>query len=87
MPGPAASGPAVAQPFPGEKISLAPLPVVIYLLKNQRPTVTIATPCAQIEKLTNGFPPFMAFENFMFTWIGEVNESNVLPIRIEPVCL
>jgi hypothetical protein len=28
----------------------------------------------------------MAFENFMFTWIGNVNESNLLPVRIEPVC-
>jgi hypothetical protein len=85
--GSAASGPTVVQSFPGKKISLAPLPVVIYLLEKQKPTVTFTTPCVQIEKMTNGFPPILAFENFMFTWIGNVNESNVLPVRIEPVCI
>ncbi len=85
--GPAASGPAAAQAFPGQKISLAPLPVVIYLLENQKPTVTFTTPCVQMEKMTNGFPPLLAFENFMFTWIGNVNDSNILPIRLEPVCI
>ncbi|MGA7181283.1 MAG: hypothetical protein WBX11_17080 [Thiobacillaceae bacterium] len=85
--GPVASGRSAAQSFPGKKISLAPLPFVIYLLENQRPTVTFTTPCAQIEKMTYGFPPFVAFENFMFTWIANVNESNLLPLRIEPVCI
>jgi hypothetical protein len=85
--GPAASGPTVAQSFPGKKISFAPLPVVIYLLENQKPTVVFTTPCAQMEKMTYGFPPFLAFENFMFTWIGNVNETNVLPVRLEPVCI
>ena len=85
--GPAASASTVVQPFPGRKISLAPLPVVIYLLENQKPTVTFTTPCVQMEKMTNGFPPLLAFENFMFTWIGNVNESNLLPVRIEPVCI
>ena len=84
---PGASEQTAAQPFPGKKISLAPLPFVIYLLENQRPTVTFTTPCAQIEKMTYGFPPFVAFENFMFTWIANVNESNLLPLRIEPVCI
>jgi hypothetical protein len=78
---------AVARTFPGSKISFAPLPVEIYLLDNQKPTVVFSTPCAQMEKMTNGFPPLVAFENFMFTWIANVNESDVLPIRIEPVCL
>jgi hypothetical protein len=77
----------VARTFPGSKISFAPLPVEIYLLKNQKPTVTFTTPCVQMEKMTHGFPPFMAFENFMFTWIANVNESNVLPVKVEPVCI
>ncbi|MGA7950428.1 MAG: hypothetical protein WCA45_09760 [Thiobacillaceae bacterium] len=86
-PGPAASVPAVAQPFPGRRISLAPLPVEIYLLDKQKPTVVFTTPCVQIEKMTNGFPPILAFENFMFTWIENVNESNILPVKLEPVCI
>jgi hypothetical protein len=84
---PTAPGPAAVQSFPGQKISLAPFPVVIYLLDKQKPTVAISTPCIQMEKMTNGFPPFMAFENFMFNWIGDVNESDILPFRIEPVCI
>ena len=81
------SGPQVARAFPGKKISLAPLPVEIYLLDDQKPTVVFTTPCIQIEKMTHGFPPIIAFENFMFTWIGNVNDSNLLPIRLEPVCI
>ena len=81
------TGPQGARTFPGSKYSFAPLPMEIYMLQNQKPTLVISTPCVQIEKMTHGFPPFMAFENFMFTWIGNVNESNLLPIRIEPVCI
>ena len=85
--GPAASGPTVTQPFPGKRISLAPLPVEIYLLDDQKPTVVFTTPCVQIEKMTNGFPPILAFENFMFAWIENVNESNILPVKLEPACI
>ena len=73
--------------FPGRRYSLSPLPVDIYLMKGQKPTVAFTTPCIQIEKLTHGFPPIMAFENFMFTWIGNVNDSEILPVRLEPVCI
>lgn len=75
------------QTFPGVKYSLAPLPVEIYTQPGERPTVAFSTPCIQIERMTNGFPPILAFENFMFTVIGNVNELNVLPIRLEPVCI
>jgi hypothetical protein len=79
--------PAKAPAFPGSKISLSPLPVDIFLLKDQKPIVAFTTPCIQIERMTNGFPPILAFENFMFTVIGNVNESELLPIRLEPVCI
>ena len=75
------------QTFPGAKYSLAPLPVEIYTQPGERPTVAFSTPCIQIERMTNGFPPILAFETFMFTVIGNVNEFNVLPIRLEPVCV
>jgi hypothetical protein len=71
----------------GRKISLAPLPVDIYLQPNLKPTVAFTTPCIMIEKLTNGFPPVLAFESFMFEVIGNINESDLLPVRIEPVCI
>ena len=79
--------PTKATTFPGSKISLTPLPVDIYLLKNQKPTVAFTTPCIQIEKMTNGFPPILAFENLMLTMVDKVNESELLPIRLEPVCI
>jgi len=69
------------------KISLAPLPVDIYLRRNEKPTVAFTTPCIVIEKMTHGFPPILAFETFMFDMIGNVNDSNVLPARLEPVCV
>jgi hypothetical protein len=72
---------------PGSRIDLKPLPVTIYLMERQKPTIAFTTPCIMIEKATNGFPPFMAFENFMFEVIGNVNESDLLPIKIEPVCI
>lgn len=69
------------------KISLSPLPVDIYLQPNDRPTVAFTTPCIMIEKATHGFPPILAFETMMFQVIGNVNESNMLPARLEPVCV
>lgn len=68
------------------KISLAPLPVDIYLRPKEKPTVAFTTPCIVIEKMTHGFPPILAFEMFMFQMIGNVNDSNVLPAILEPVC-
>lgn len=82
-----ASAEEIAQPFPGSKMSLAPLPVEIYMQPGQKPAVVFSTPCIQIEKMTNGFPPILAFENFMLTMIGKVNDSEVLPVRLEPVCI
>jgi hypothetical protein len=79
--------PQAPQAFPGTKHSLAPLPVEIYNQPGQRPTVAFSTPCIQIERMTNGFPPILAFETFMFTVIGNVNETNMLPLRLEPVCI
>ncbi|MGA7181025.1 MAG: hypothetical protein WBX11_15780 [Thiobacillaceae bacterium] len=69
------------------RISLAPLPVDIYLRPHQKPTVAFTTPCIVIEKMSNGFPPILAFETAMFDVIGNVNESNILPARLEPVCV
>ena len=78
---------ARAQPFPGSKISLAPLPVEIYLQRNQKPAIAFTTPCMQLEKMTNGFPPILAFEQLMFGVIGKVNDSEILPVKLEPVCI
>lgn len=75
------------QTAPGSKIDFAPLPVTIYLMDRQKPMVAFTTPCILIERLTNGFPPVLAFENFMFEVIGNINESDLLPFKIEPVCI
>lgn len=69
------------------KVSLRPLPVDIFMMPNQKPTVAFTTPCAMVEKATNGFPVFTAMTNFMYTMAGNINESNALPIIIEPVCV
>ncbi len=84
---PEASPQTSPQKFPGSKISFAPLPLEIYMQPGERPAVVFSTPCIQIEKMTNGFPPILAFENFMLTMIGKVNDSELLPIRLEPVCI
>lgn len=86
------AGPALAednmqQTMPGSRISFAPLPVQIYMQPGQKPAVVFTTPCIQIEKATNGFPPFLAFESFMFEMVGKINDSEVLPVRLEPVCI
>jgi len=77
----------VHQTIPGSKISFAPLPLEISMQPGQKPAVVFTTPCIQIEKMTHGFPPILAFENFMFDIIGKVNDSELLPIRLEPVCI
>jgi hypothetical protein len=87
IPGPKDTASIQVKSFPGTKYSLSPLPVDIYMMKGQKPTVAFTTPCIQIEKLTHGFPPIVAFETFMFTWIGNVNDSELLPVRLEPVCI
>jgi hypothetical protein len=69
------------------RFSFAPLPVDVYLRPKEKPTVAFTTPCIMIEKATHGFPPILAFETFMFQAIGNVNESNMLPARLEPVCV
>lgn len=69
------------------KLSLGPLPVDIFMLPNQKPTVAFTTPCAQVEKATHGFPVFTAMTNFMYEMAGKINDSNALPMNIEPVCI
>jgi hypothetical protein len=76
-----------ARPFPGSKINLAPLPVEIFMQPGQKPAVVFTTPCIQIAKMTNNFPPVIAFENFTLEMIGKVNDSEILPVRLEPVCI
>ena len=66
--------------------SLAPLPVDIYLPPQDKPTVAFTTPCIVIGKMSHGFPPIIAFEMAVFQMISNVNDSNVLPARLEPVC-
>ena len=67
-------------------LSFAPLPVDIYLPPQDKPTVAFTTPCIVIGKLSHGFPPIIAFEMAVFQMISNVNDSNVLPARLEPVC-
>jgi hypothetical protein len=85
LPGQANAKQATQSP-PGSKISLAPLPVEIFKQPGQKPAIAFSTPCIQIEIMTHGFPPFLAFENFMLDMIGKVNDSEALPVRLEPVC-
>lgn len=73
---------------PGRRhISLSPLPVDIYINPGLRPAVAFSTPCTTIAKMTNNFPPIIAAENFMFSMVGRINESDALPFSIEPVCV
>jgi len=82
-----AAAPQVGTEASGRRhISLSPLPVDIYMNPGIRPAVAFTTPCIKIAKLTNNFPPLMAFEHLMFDIIGKVNESEALPFSLEPVC-
>ncbi len=73
--------------LPGSKISFSPLPLEIYSPPGERPAIVFTTPCIQVAKMTHDFPPLIAFENFMLEMIGKVNESGLLPVRLEPVCI
>ena len=70
----------------GQKISFAPMPVEIHLQPNERPAMIIAMPCAMVEKMTFGFPLIAAFETFMFQMVANMNNTNMMPMRFEPVC-
>ena len=82
-----AKGDLQIQTAPIRKVSFAPLPLDIYLQPNMKPVLAFTTPCIQIERATNGFPPIKAFEGFMFEMVGRVNDSELLPVKIEPVCI
>ncbi|MEW6120176.1 MAG: hypothetical protein AB1593_08805 [Pseudomonadota bacterium] len=87
LPGAAAADAAAPQAPLVNRISFAPLPLQIFMQAGQKPAVVFTTPCVQIEKATNGFPPFLAFEQFMFEMVGKINDSEALPVRLEPVCI
>lgn len=70
----------------GKKISLAPMPVEIFLQANERPAMVVAMPCAMVEKMTFGFPPVTAMESMFFQMVGTMNDTNLMPLRFEPVC-
>jgi len=70
----------------GKKISLAPIPVEIFLQPNERPALVVAMPCAMVEKMTFGFPPVTAMETVFFQMVGTMNNTNMMPLRFEPVC-
>ena len=80
---------AVANEIPGmsgKKISFAPMPVDIFMQTNERPAMVVALPCKLAEKMSFGFPPFAAMENMMFQMVGNMNNTNMMPMRFEPVC-
>lgn len=79
--------PALFRTATNKHISFSPLPLDIYTYPTQRPSIAFTTPCVQIEKATNGFPPILAFESFMFENIGKINASDALPFSLEPVCV
>lgn len=83
------AGQAVASELPGmtgKKISFAPMPVEIFMQPNERPAMVVALPCRLAEKMSLGFPPFFAMETMMFQMVGHMNNTNMMPMRFEPVC-
>lgn len=70
----------------GKKISLAPLPVQIFMQPNERPALVVAMPCAMVNKMTFGFPPVTVMETVFFQMVGTVNSTNIMPVSFEPVC-
>ena len=70
----------------GKKISLAPLPVEIFMQPNERAAVVVAMPCAMVEKMSFGFPPVNVMETLFFQMVGTMNDTNMMPARFEPVC-
>ena len=80
---------ATANELPGttiKKISFAPMPVEIFMQPNERPAMVVALPCRLAEKMSFGFPPFAAMETMMFQMVGNMNNTNMMPMRFEPVC-
>ncbi|MEQ1592914.1 MAG: hypothetical protein ABL892_11070 [Thiobacillaceae bacterium] len=70
----------------GKKISFAPMPVEISLQPNEKPAMVVAMPCSMVEKMSFGFPPVAMAETFMFQMVGIMNNTNMMPMRFEPVC-
>ncbi len=70
----------------GKKISFAPMPVEIFLQPNEKPVMVVAMPCSLVEKMSFGFPPVTLAETFMFQMVGIMNNTNMMPMRFEPVC-
>lgn len=81
-----ASAPAAGQGLGMSKISFAPMPVTMYMMPNQKPTMAISTPCSAMEQMTGNSPVFKAFEQMAFGMIGNMNEAGFMPMIIEPVC-
>jgi hypothetical protein len=69
-----------------KKISFAPMPVEIFLQPDEKPAMVVAMPCSLVEKMSAGFPPVTLAETFMFQMVGVMNNTNMMPIRFEPVC-
>jgi hypothetical protein len=77
----------VDTPQMSRKVSFKPLPLEIYFSPNNRPAVLFTTPCLALAGLTNTFPPAKMFEIIMFTGINKLNDSEALPISLEPICI
>ncbi|MGO9443961.1 MAG: hypothetical protein ACLPXB_04195 [Thiobacillaceae bacterium] len=75
------------EPLPSSKISFAPMPVDMYLQQGQKPIVAVTMPCIEMGKAFQAFPLFTTFENLMFQMIGNMNDSEMLPMKFEPVCI
>jgi hypothetical protein len=75
-----------AQALTNRQISFGAMPMKIYLASGSKPIVAITLPCSAVEKSWNWFPPFTMGERMMFGMVGNVNEADFLPMKIEPVC-
>lgn len=80
------AGAATPQSGPGTRTHFGPLPMEMYSQPGQKTALIMKLPCRMVETITFGFPPVLFFENVMFQMVGTMNDTGMLPLRMEPVC-
>lgn len=77
---------AAPQSSMGTRTNFGPLPMEMHSQPGQKTALIMKLPCRMVETMTFGFPPVAFFESVMFQMVGVMNQTNMMPLQMEPVC-